>query len=65
MKVALPPFKRFMLLLNAFVLPADGVQLEPPDVEHVQETVVKVAGRVSVNTAPVTACGPPFETTTV
>ena len=61
--VAVPLANRFTVSL---MLPLpDALQLEPEDAVHVQVTLVRLAGIVSLTVAPVTSLGPLFVATIV
>ena len=62
-KVAVPPERRFTDALMSPV-PLAG-HVEPALAAHVQDTLVRSAGKTSVTVAPVTAWGPALEATMV
>lgn len=62
--VAVPAFARLTVALMLPV-PLACPQLEPEDAVHVQDTLVKIAGTLSVTVAPVTGLGPSLVTVMV
>lgn len=63
-KVAEPPFARLTVVLMLPV-PLALPQLDPLDAAHVQETLPRMPGTVSVTVAPVTGLGPSLVTVIV
>lgn len=63
-KVAVPALARFTVVLMLPV-PLACPQLDPLEAAHVHDTLVKMAGTLSVTVAPVTGLGPSFVTVIV
>lgn len=62
--VAVPAFRRLTVVLMLPV-PLACPQLDPPEAVQVQETLVRIAGTLSVTVAPVIGLGPSLVTVIV